>query len=152
MRLFKVQLGKLTQNPHKQFICQGRNDQTKVDWLAKCIERDDFWPGVCIRFVDINGDVYEPPQGSIVIPQGVTPQIVFGHHRVAAAIQVKGSTFETYVGVMTCDDTEMLRLLCVENHYRDCTDQERLDTIVRVKYWFSELNPFPACFFRVPKR
>lgn len=123
MKLISYALGKLLPNPHRRYICGGQNDPEKVSKLRAEIERSDFWPGVLVRF-SRNGMVFVPKATDGFDTDEIKAEIVVGHHRVAAAIEAKRPDFKTYLGVVGCGDTEMLRLMCSENSYRDMSHQE----------------------------
>jgi hypothetical protein len=59
--------------------------------------------------------------------------LVFGHHRLASAIAVKGKKFEMTVQIVDYDDDEMIRGLADENHGKSESTAAKLDVIRLVR-------------------
>jgi ParB-like chromosome segregation protein Spo0J len=77
-----VQLGELKPNPFKKEIQNGSIDPEKLEYLQDSMETDKVWEWGVVR-KNSDGD-YE---------------LVFGHHRLQAAIAAKGKKFEMTVQV-----------------------------------------------------
>ena len=116
-RQIKVALKNLRPNPFKKKISGGRLDPEKIKILEQSIRRFGFWGGLVGRMGD-DGKV----------------EIAFGHHRVAAAINVLGKDYETYVGVRPSTDAEMIRTMALEMSTTESVDELELFDYAALAY------------------
>ena len=90
----KLKLLSIVDNPYRDMSIDPINDEA-VDSLAKSIEDHEFWNGLLVRKYD---NQY---------------QLVFGHHRLRAAI--KAGVVEADIPIVYWDDDRMVRAMAAEN-------------------------------------
>jgi len=105
----RVKLGDLRANPFKKKIAGGRLDPEKIKILEQSIREFGFWDCLVGRMME---------DGKI--------EIAFGHHRLAAAINVLGKDYETYVGISPCTDDEMIRTMALDMSTTEGHDEQEL--------------------------
>ncbi len=116
----KVRLLELKPNPFKKYIREGQLYQDRIEKLKESINRfgnenGGFWKGLRGREIE---------DGSI--------ELCFGHHRIAAAIEVFGSSVVMLMPVFAvgeCSDDDMFDYLFAENSYRSLSAEERTDSV-----------------------
>ena len=90
----KLKLTSIVDNPFRDLSIDPINDEA-IDSLAKSIEDHEFWNGLLVR------------------KQGNEYQLVFGHHRLRAAI--KAGVDEADIPIVRWTDDEMIRAMAAEN-------------------------------------
>ena len=96
--LKKVKLNQLVPNPYRHFDTYPIS-RPKIEILKESMTATGFW-------------------GETVIarPAGKKFEIAFGHHRIEAAREVLGKNAEVQISVRKLSDTDMLAMMCRENH------------------------------------
>lgn len=107
----KITLGELKPNPFKKYILDGKLEQSKIDAIKQSAEKTSFWENWIVREVD---GVY---------------QLVFGHHRLKAAIQLFGVKHEVHIQLVKYSDEQMAVALANENAIQDRSYREKEDVV-----------------------
>jgi hypothetical protein len=113
-------LGELKPNPFKKDIQNGRIDPVVVKQIVESTKKTSFWEQWVARKY---GDEY---------------QIAFGHHRLAAAIELFGKKHEVSVQIEPYTDEQMLIALADENAGPESTLHERIDTVLVAQKFLNE--------------
>jgi hypothetical protein len=120
MKRVKVQLKDLKPNPYKKDIQGGFIDPFTVAQIKESASKTSFWEQWVVRKTS-NG--YE---------------LAFGHHRLAAAIELYGPEYEVSVQVEDYSDEQMLIALADENAGREETVEAQVDTIRVARRYLQE--------------
>jgi ParB-like chromosome segregation protein Spo0J len=111
MKRINVKLGDLKPNPWKQQI--GSIDANKVQDIVKSAKSSSLWEQWVVR-KNVKGD-YE---------------MAFGHHRLAAAIQIYGKAHEVSVQLEDYSDYQMKHALIRENMGNETPLKEQMNSLV----------------------
>lgn len=115
----KIQLGSIEPNPFKKHIEGGRIDVSRVEKVLESADRNEFWHGWHVR--EHNGRY----------------QLLWGHHRLAAAIKLFGKNFEVSAITHDLTDEQMFSSLANEN-VKDDNPQEKTDVIEFAQKYLQE--------------
>lgn len=107
----RITLGGLVPNPFKKHILNGRIDEEKVKAIKQSASKTSFWENWVVRK---HGDEY---------------QLVFGHHRLQAALDLYGVAHRVSVQIVAYTDEQMAIALVNENATQTEHYQEREDVI-----------------------
>jgi hypothetical protein len=124
MKRTTVKLKDLKPNPYKEKIQGGFIEQTVVEQIKESALKTSFWEQWVAR-ENSKGD-YE---------------LAFGHHRLAAAIELYGSNYEVSVQVEPYTDAQMLIALADENTGSEESVAAQVDVIRLAR---SYLRNYPA--------
>lgn len=132
MRRIKVQLKDLKPNPYKKDIQGGLIDPEVVARIKESANKTSFWEQWVVREV---GTKYE---------------LAFGHHRLVAAKELFGGSYEVSVQLEDYSDEQMLVALADENAGDEESPAAQMD-VVRIAREYIIEHP-EACKFQVIQR
>jgi len=118
----KVQIKQLEPNPYRD-MAHYPIDREKVEALKASIKQTGFWDNILAR--KNNGKV----------------QIAYGHHRLAALLEIYKSTDEVDIPIKPLDDATMLKIMANENMDEWKTAPAVIDETVKVAKAFLEEHP-----------
>lgn len=111
MKRTTVRLKDLKPNPYKKDICGGHIDEYVVSQIKESASKTSFWEQWVVREKD--GEY----------------QMAFGHHRLAAALELYGPEYEVSVQVEPYTDEQMLIALADENAGGEESVEAQVDVI-----------------------
>lgn len=118
MKRIKVALRDLRPNPFRKKINGGKLDPEKVERLEESVGLDGFWD--CLVGRERDGKI----------------EIAFGHHRVAAATNVLGKDYETWISIDDLPRERMIRMMANENSASDgASEQDQIDMVGLARNW-----------------
>ena len=115
----KIKLSALKPNPFRM-MDHYPLDPERMDTLKRSIEETSFWDNVVVR---------ENGSGEF--------QISYGHHRLAAAKEVLGESYEADLPCRSLSDEHMLKMMIAENESIHSHRADVLkENVLAVKEWF----------------
>jgi hypothetical protein len=131
MNRVTIKLKDLKPNPYKKDVCGGRIEEYVVAQIKESASKTSFWEQWVVREKD--GEY----------------QMAFGHHRLAAALELYGPEYTVSVQVEPYTDEQMLVALADENAGKEESVEVQVD-VIRVARTFLKEHPEACKWKHVP--